>query len=59
MEGLKNMKKETRTLKSMKGRLYTRMDSGQKFTLKKLEKQYFQSQVVEVNKVTFDERTTK
>ena len=59
MVGLKNMKKETRTLKSMKGHLYTKMDSGQKFTLKKLEKQYFQSQVVEVNKVTFDERTTK
>lgn len=59
MAGLKNMKKETRTLKSMKGRPYTRMDSGLKFTLKKLEKQYFQSQVVEVNKVTFDERTTK
>lgn len=59
MVGLKNMKKETRTLKSMKGHLYTKMDSGQKFTLKKLEKQSFQSQVVEVNKVTFEERTTK
>lgn len=59
MAGLKRMKKETRTLKSMRGRQYTRMDSGQKFTLKKLEKQCFQNRVVEVNKAIFEERIIK
>ena len=59
MAGPKSLKKLTRTLKSMKGPQYTRMDSGQKFTLKKPEKQFFRSPVALVNKDIFEERIIK